>query len=876
MAFLVPPWYTVDRRISTSPKALTGAREIERLAMREPKIDGYDYREDWYTELRVLILYSLYTIALLIGSLSLNWERWILPVILAGAAVAWAVFWKQYKTYRYRSCLVTAVTMLNLIIHGIHTEEFVSLIPVMGAIAVLLAIYGVAENIYIVMGCSVAILLHHIFYVGDMAWKASILGNCRQAIELLSAFIIEYLAWYLVSKQIGDKQRLFGIIGRMESAEQSKNDFLANMSHELRTPINTVTGMSELILQRELPGEMREEIFDIQIAGRGLLSIISDVLDYTELESGHVEVAEEPYNIISTINDVINMALAQNQEKNLELIVDCDATVPAGLMGDEQKIRRVMSNLVGNAIKFTQKGGVTITISYRKEEYGINLFVRIKDTGIGMEQQEMEKMFYGFYQADARRTRKEEGVGLGLAICNGLIRRMGGFLTVRSTPGKGSELSFVLPQKVLDETPAIFVEQPQAVEVICYFDMERFSFADIRDDYVNSLRHMEQTLAVPMHICRNKTEFVRRVGEHKYTHVFTGSFEYHREPQWYEELAEGMIVTVITDRAEQMPAGSGVGWIYKPFYALSIANVINGNEERTMHGMGGGYFQPFVAPEAKVLIVDDNLMNLKVAEGLLLQYKLRIATATSGEEALVKIETMDYDFVFMDHMMPGMDGVETLHRIRQKPGRYYQTVPVIALTANAIGGAREMFLQEGFQDFVAKPIDMSVLERVLGKFIPETKKKRPEEADGISSLENSWKEDRINRESTSVEEVAAAGDGLLADLEKEGICLTEALEYFGGDREAYAEIAGIYCDTADEKMPQIEACFEMENWEEYVVLVHAVKSTSLNIGAVDLSEMAKKLEFAGKEGRIEEIRDNHAAMMEEYRRVVALFRKENR
>jgi signal transduction histidine kinase/response regulator RpfG family c-di-GMP phosphodiesterase len=851
--------------------------------MKKHEIDDYNQREQRYIEVRVLCLYTIYTAGMFAATICLNWASWILLVLVGACAIVWGFFVKQYKTYRYRTLIVTAVSMLQFVIYGIHAAGFVDIIPAMGALAIMMAIFGVPENIYFVMICSLLLLIYHIFVSGDIFWRDSILENCRMLIELLSAFVIEYLAWYLVNRQAEDKRNLLGIIKRMENAEQSKNDFLANMSHELRTPINTVTGMSELALQNDLPFEIQEEIFDIQIAGRGLLSIVTDILEYTELEMGQVEVVEEPYNIVSTINDVINMALAQNQEKNLELIVDCDATMPAGLFGDEQKIRRIMTNLVGNAIKFTNKGCVTLTITYRLEEYGVNLNIKVKDTGIGMEKQEIEQMFYGFYQADAKRSRREDGIGLGLAICNGLIHKMGGFLTVQSAPGKGSEFSFSLPQKVVDSTPAIKIERPQAVSVLCYVDIEKYSFADMRDDYMQTLRRMSETLDVSMQICSSRIELGRRIKENDYTHLFLGINEYRAEKQYFDELSQQMVITVVVDRIEEAPDEPGICCVYKPFYALSVANVINNNEEGVIFGNQHQHNHPFIAPEAKVLIVDDNIMNLKVAEGLLLQYKLRIATAISGEEALVKIGSMEYDFVFMDHMMPGMDGVETLHRIRQKPGRYYQNVPIIALTANAIGGAREMFLQEGFQDFVAKPIDISVLERVLRRFIPERKmlfgdkmEEYLEEQKHDVMLEQKQYESNLPKKAEETADIEEENTEEQTDisilLEEQGIHMESALEYFGGDREAYAEIATIYCDTADEKIPQIQECLKKEDWKNYTILVHAVKSTSLNIGADELAEKAKALEFAGKEGRYDEILENHAAMIKDYRRVVEVFR----
>lgn len=826
-------------------------------------------REKQYTELRVLVLYSIYSLMMLISAVSLEWDHWIVPIIVVLGAAAWIIYFAQNQTYYIRSFLITCITMLDFIIYGFNATSFVTVVPVIGALSVMLAIYGVPENLYVVMGSFSFVLLYHIFYVGDIVWNRSALENCRLIIELISAIVIEYLVWHLVKRRVADKERRKQIAERMEAAEQSRNDFLANMSHELRTPINTVTGMSELVLQEDLPEEARSEVFDIQVAGRGLLSIVSDILDYTELESGNVELEEEPYNIVSTINDVINMALAQNQEKRLELIIDFDAGIPAGLKGDEQKIRRVITNLVGNAIKFTDKGCVTITVSYRKEQYGINLNVSVKDTGIGMEPQEIENMFYGFYQADVKRTRRAEGVGLGLAISDALIQRMGGFLNVKSAPGRGSRFSFSLPQEVLDDTPAITIEHPQAVSIICYFDIEKYTQTDIRDDYVRCINNTIRTLGVPMYSCQTLVRLNKMLKEGNYSHLFIGGEEYKEEKEFYLELSKKMLVTVVIDRTEEIPSEQGIGCIYKPFYSLSIANVINGNMDR--YNGKNIESKNFVAPDAKVLIVDDNLMNLKVAEGLLLQYKIKISTATSGEEALEKIKTMDYDFIFMDHMMPGMDGVETLHRIRQKPGRYFQTVPVVALTANAIGGAREMFIQEGFQDFVAKPIDFVVLERVLRSFIPEKKMLSYEKYE--SQRKEEEKTDRIRMENEGENNVANQTEDIFSKLAAGGIDIDGALEFFAGDRDAYVDIAGIFLQIGDEKITQITEAYEKCDWENYTVLVHAVKSTSLTIGAGKLSEMAKSLESAGKEKREEEIRAAHADMMNEYAYILNLLRE---
>ena len=485
---------------------------------------------------------------------------------------------------------------------------------------------------------------------------------------------------------------------------------MANMSHEIRTPINTVCGMSEMILREEISDTVRKDVFDIQTAGRNILSVVSDILDFSELESGNMELIEEPYNITSTINDIMNMTIAKKNKKNIEIIVDCDANIPSGLVGDEQKIRRAIMNIVDNAIKFTNEGGVVITVYARKEEYGTNLCVNVKDTGIGMNEETIEKLFTSFNQVDTKRNRQEGGIGLGLAISKAIVTKMGGFITVKSTLEKGSEVQLVIPQKVLEEKPIVSLNDADKIHVAAYIDTEKYDFATVREGYRNSIQHMVEQLGVSFRWCKNLSELKRRVEKENFSHVFISWEEYCEDQQYFEELSYRQKVILVHDREHQEYTPGQMLYIYKPFYVLSVASLLF-NGESIIQSMDGSHYQNrrFIAPRASVLVVDDNVMNLRVVEGLLRPYKIKVFVAGSGKEALQKIESMEFDFVFMDHMMPEMDGVETLHRIRQKPGQYFKNVPIVALTANAIGGAREMFLSEGFADFVSKPIEISVL-----------------------------------------------------------------------------------------------------------------------------------------------------------------------
>lgn len=554
---------------------------------------------------------------------------------------------------------------------------------------------------------------------------------------------------------------------------------------------------------------------------------------------------EEAYNITSTINDIINMAMARKADKPIELIVDCDAGIPSGLYGDEKKIRRVIMNLVDNAIKFTNEGGVVIRIYTRKENYGVNLCVSVRDTGIGIEEEGLEKLFESFSQIDTRRNRQEGGVGLGLAISRELVQKMGGTITVQSRIGKGSTFRFVVPQKVLDEKPIGRVRNRETMNIAAYFDMEQFDMVDIRDEYTGIITNMISQLHVRCHVCRNLAEMKRREEHSAFTHVFISLEEYQEDEAYFDALAKRARVIMVIDRPrEKYITNPDIIRLYKPFYILPVVSILNGSR-----GSEGGkqMVRPgkFTAPGAHVLVVDDNRMNIRVVEGLLKEYQISVTYATSGREALELIENMSYDFVFMDHMMPEMDGIETMHRIREKVGHYYRKLPIIALTANAAPGNREMFLEEGFDDFLAKPIEVSVLERVLKRNLPAEK-----------LIFQAKTEDTAEKPQPEKEELVIGG----LDVEK-------GMLYCGGEKE-YLNILEAYYEERKENRQLLEDLFEKHDWKNYTIKVHALKSMMQNIGALSLSAKAKALELAGKRSDIDYIMKNHADMLAEYAHVM--------
>ncbi|MCH5344740.1 MAG: response regulator [Acetatifactor sp.] len=800
----------------------------------------------------ILILYTIYNINMFISALRMHWGNWEMVILAVVMTISWFMFKVSYKTYQFRVLSTAVMMQTSVFIYAVNSENVSSVLTTLLVFAVMLGLYGVAEVSYVAATASVMILMYYAFWT-DIIRFQSIQEVPQVAVQIINIFVVEYLVYIWVKKRSESSEQLMQVIAGLQEAEQSKNDFLANVSHELRTPINTIYGMSEIVLQSEDPQQMKEDVYDIQVAGRNLMTVVSDILDFSELQSGKMEIEEETYNITSTINDVINMTVADKQDKPIELVVDCDAELPRVLYGDEKKIRRVIMNLVRNAIKFTNSGCVTISFAMRREEYGINLIVTVKDTGIGMDEVALEKLFTSFNQVDAKRNRQEGGVGLGMAISKAIVQKMGGVITVKSKFGKGTTMKVVIPQRVVEEQPITNIQNKEKLYVAVYVNMEQFETMAVRDEYTDIIKHMIEQIQVRSHMCRNLAELKRRQEKESFTHIFISRQEYMEDPEYFDVLSKHTCVIAVIDRLnDKLIANENILRVFKPFYVLPIVNILNDNFSTHKETY---VVRPtrFVAPDVHVLVVDDNIMNIKVIQGLLEKYQIRVTAAESGTEALSKIETMDYDFVFMDHMMPEMDGIETLHNIRKKVGTYYSKVPVIALTANAVAGMREMFLSEGFADFVEKPVELSVLERVLMRNLPENKLIR------------------VSEDAQAEPEVSGAGPMMLGDELVVGDLNVEKGIIYCGGRKQYLEILSLYDQNGAETLEKLDQLFGDRAWKNYIITVHAVKSTMLSIGAEKLSEMAKNLELSGKSGKFDYILAHHQLMMKEYRRVLQLL-----
>lgn len=831
-------------------------------------------------ELLITLSYTIFSVLMVVVSSIEGWPVFYTPLIFAELAFVWWSYIKGFRSYMFRAFIVTLCISLNVFLYGIQGENFFNLIPTLCVEFVLLSLYEFTRVMDIAIIKTICLFLYHLLIKG-YDFPTDHLGRNRILLQSLSLIVLMALCLYRIHHHHQEEEDVVNLEEQVQREQKIRNDFVANTSHELRTPVNTISGMCEIMLQKNLPDDIHSSVLDIQMTGVELQDIVNDIMDYSALEADTLVLHPRVYNITSTLNDVMNMTVFENKEKHLDIIFDCDPNIPCQLEGDEQQLRRVLNSLISNAIKFTTEGGVIVRVTYRPEAYGINLVISVKDTGVGLNIEDQELILRGFYQTDSDRNRKSSGMGLGLPITSALIKKMGGFLTIQSEEGVGSEFSFAIPQKVVNEAPCISLSRSGMVKLVWFYN-SRSSSAPLRNAFVEHIQHFSEAFGIASHRATSLEECQRRLSHGQASHLILGQEEYIQNKAYFDEVSEKIHVILITDRNEIPNAGSRIHVLYKPYNAIMLAEIFN-DKGLMSASVNKKELRKFIAPTAKILVVDDNLMNLKVVEGLLRKYRIKVVAATSGEEALSMITSQDYDFVFMDHMMPGMDGVECFHHIREKQGSYYAQVPIIALTANAIAGSREMFLEEGFSEFVAKPIDTALLNDILFKFIPlekqitedDIKYLTNEDDSSTATVDHIPSKDSVKEDIKPVAEpVETADDSMMDDP---FATLTEvdkdtALTYCG-TAEDFVELAEVYYSSGKKYIEDLQTAYEEGDLKNYALLSHTVKGTSKTLGLPTLSEMALAQEMSAKEENAEKVNEAHEAFIAEYGKVLDMFRQ---
>ena len=827
-----------------------------------------DQEKQRAAHLLILLCYTIFSCVLIGESLLLGWEMWVVVLLPIGVIAGWTLHIRNRLPMAVRLDIYTVMMMLVYFFYGIHETSMFDLAPVMITLMVLYSSTEKYSTIKICMFTYYLTMGYDFFLVPHGFSEETPLFITRLLLHFMLVYMAGRLLKTVVERRVRERKSTEEMIARLEEINRRTEDFLANVSHELRTPINAVTGISSVMLKNETDSEKKKDLFTIQMAGQRLFGQIEDILDYTEIDNEKVSVSEEAYMISSIVNDVISENQMQEREYMPEMIFDLDAAMPASLLGDGKKIKKILKHLVNNAVKFTKKGGVYVKIHALVKDYGVNLCMTVSDTGEGISEEELEKITEGFYQTDGGRNRRAGGLGLGLPIVAGMVSYMEGFMQIKSEEGRGTVVSVSIPQRIADQKPLVTLKNRERLCLACYLNVEKYETPEVRDYYNETITHMVEGMDVSIHRVFHTDELKALTGICQITHLFIGSDEYEENSALFEDLADRMTVIVIADQHFVPLPGMRAKLLRKPFYCLPIANMLNAE---TVQAEFSFEEKRMLCPDVRVLVVDDEPMNLMVAEGIFREYEMQVKTVPSGLAALELCGKEDFDLIFLDHMMPEMDGVETLKRLRKLLADSERSAIIIAFTANAVSGAREMFFEEGFDEFVSKPIEMVELERILRNVLPKSAIRYADK-----EHERERKRDRQDNKQPEAMQEQPVSDQSKQEktdlLEKAGIHTKTGLQYCLDNTEFYEELLLKFASDADGKQEDIDRFFGQKDWENYGIMVHALKSTARMIGADDLSDQAKGLEDAAKSRDVEYIESHHENLLVKYKETAQLIR----
>ena len=814
---------------------------------------------------------TIFSVLLIAMNFLLDWEKWMLPIIICVIPAVLVMHTVRRPAENLRTNIYIVILLGQMFYYTVHLEK---IYDVVGMFVVMLVIFTTTNFRWLIWVAylieTFAMFFHIIQYEEEVGLNLTQVPIVRSlwafAIPLIAAVVTDRLV--VMRRQLTKKYE--DQIQETEDANRSAGDFLANVSHEIRTPINAVIGLSGVCIDREDDADIRMDLNSIRDAGKRVAEQVSDILDFSEIDRKRLAINEEDYMMSSVLNDLVN-ELRPYLRPELELVIDVDPELPMMMHTDVAKLKKIIWHLVMNGLKYTKQGGVFVHITMKKQEYGVNLFIEVSDTGVGMDNDELEKVFDRFYQSDSGRTRSTSGLGLGMSIVAGFVHSLGGFITVESKPKRGTTVRVSIPQKVVDNSLCMSVINPKELHIAGFLHFDKFPHPVVREYYNMTVRNIVKGLGVTMHRVDNGEDLRKLVNEVELTHLFVAETEYEAEKEYIDELAKTIIVEVVASDRFRKPYDSKINVMRKPFYCFPVASALN-MYWNIFEGDEGRLFCPGV----RALVVDDEPMNLTVAMGVFRGYGMIVETAESGAESVEMCAKNDYDIVFMDHMMPGMDGVEAMKRIRAEVDRRKLEVPIVALTANAVSSAKEMFMREGFDGFVSKPIEIIELERVLKKVLPNSvirfeKNETPaivNEKPMVYTADVTEFEPQTDDGSKTSEAKESSDPAELDVLKEYGIDPATGLKYCQQDVDFYKQLMKQFVEESVTKKTGMESSMGKDDMKSYAIYVHAIKSTAKMIGSMELSKLAERQEADAKADKKDAILETRDELMELYEKTL--------
>lgn len=785
----------------------------------------------------VAMVYTLLYIALFFGFIIKQWSPMYL--ILDMLAIGGGIGLYFFKPFDYKVRAFITVFLAHFVVAHVYVHTSLTSIALVFLIAttVTAGLYGIDKIIVIPIVLETICFAHH---------GAGVFVNKMIDIEsfwdfffpVISVYVIDYVLYMWLKQRNIAQRNLVKTLHKLEYTQRSKRDFLVKMSQEIKNPINASREVCEGLRHEQDVDYLHNNIQFIQAAESWMVGNVEDLTDYSLMQQETISIEKQDYETRDFIQRLVSISMAMKGSKNIDVIFDVDATLPRVLKGDERRVLRIVNNVMNNAIKYTKNGGVSCSITKSSDESGTCLLITVADTGCGMSPEFLIRMQEAFVQFDDDFFTNYQGIGLGLLMTHTLLEWMRGTISFNSEVGKGTVVTIILPQEVVDET---HIRDSYGKKTICFLEDNGQRDERILSYYRNEFEHMSEQLSTEFVFCTTMVEFQNQLHMQDYENILISVEEYEEYATYFERLAEWHNVVMTTAFYTKKPLeNKKIRRVLEPFWFDSlIANIEDENHENAEQELVAG---TYILPDVSVLIVDDNQMNLQILSRLLSRYQMKIVTADNGRKAIEYVENQDFDLIFMDYMMPDMNGVDTMRAIRRLDKEGADSVPMIALTSDIVPGIRDEFMELGFNDLALKPLDSSVLERIMHSCIPREK--------WISCNENKKPKDK-----------EARNDRVEDDIK--GLDMELGITYCGGE-ESYELILRDYAQKGNKNWENLQKLFDGQQWEEYTIEVHGVKSSLLSIGAREVSEKAKRLEHAGKDKDITYILEHHQELVDAY------------